>query len=378
MTFDPAESAVPSVRGLAPYEPGKPIEDVAREYGLDDVIKLASNENPRGPSPRAIEAAREAAAEMHRYPDGAGTSLREHLAARHCVEPSGITLGNGSNDVLDLIARTFLGPGRNAVFARHAFAVYPIATRLAGAEAHVAPARPADDAHAPYGHDLDAMAERIDADTRVVFVANPNNPTGTWVDRAALERFLARVPEYVIVVLDEAYSEYVNEAEFPDAVGWLRQHPNLVVTRTFSKIYGLSGLRCGYGISSPAIADLLNRARQPFNVNSLALAAAEAALGDEAFVTESAQMNAEGRRELAAGFHELGLAPIPSVANFITVEVGRSAEAVHDALLTRGVITRPIAGYELPNHLRVTVGTPEENQRALAAFEAVLGSEAGR
>ncbi|MEX1082372.1 MAG: histidinol-phosphate transaminase [Halofilum sp. (in: g-proteobacteria)] len=380
MTFDPAELAVPGVRGLAPYEPGKPIEEVAREYGLDadEVIKLASNENPRGPSPRAIDAAREAAAEVHRYPDGAGTSLREHLAARHCVEPTAITLGNGSNDVLDLVARTFLGPGRNAVFSRHAFAVYPIATRLAGAAAHVAAAHPADDPKAPYGHDLEAMAEQVDADTRVVFVANPNNPTGTWIDRAALERFLGRVPEHVIVVLDEAYSEYVDEPEFPDGVGWLRQYPNLIVTRTFSKIYGLSGLRCGYGISSPAIADLLNRARHPFNVNSIALAAAEASLEDNAFVTESARINAAGRVQLDNGFRELGLDPIPSVANFIAVDVGGPGEAMHEALMARGVITRPIGAYEMPNHLRVTVGTSAENDRALAAFKAVLQQEPGR
>lgn len=373
MTFDPAELAVPGVRGLAPYEPGKPIEDVAREYGLDDVIKLASNENPRGPSPRAIEAAREAAAEVHRYPDGNGTHLREHLAARHCVETAAITLGNGSNDVLDLIARTFLRPGRNAVFSRHAFAVYPIATRVAGAEARVAAPYPADHPTAPYGHDLDAMAAAIDADTRVVFVANPNNPTGTWVGREALDHFLAAVPEHVVVVLDEAYSEYVGEPEFPDATGWLKRHPNLVVTRTFSKIYGLAGLRCGYGISSPAIADLLNRARHPFNVSSVALAAAEAALTDEAFVTDSARMNAEGLVQLDTGFRALGLSPIPSVANFLAVDVGRPGDSVHEALMAQGVITRPIGGYELPNHLRVTVGEPEENQRALAAFEAVLG-----
>lgn len=372
MAFDPAELAVPGVRGLAPYEPGKPIEDVAREYGLDDVIKLASNENPRGPSPRALEAARAAVADVHRYPDGNGTQLREHLAARHCVELAAITLGNGSNDVLDLVARTFLGPGRNAVFARHAFAVYPIATCVSGATPNVAAARPADDPSAPYGHDLDTMAAAIDADTRVVFVANPNNPTGTWLDRESLHRFLSAVPEHVIVVLDEAYSEYVDEPEFPDGVGWLSEFPNLVVTRTFSKIHGLAGLRCGYGISSPAIADLLNRARHPFNVNSVALAAAEAALGDEAFVTESARINAEGLVQLDEGFRALGLTPIPSVANFVTVDVGRPGEAVHETLMQRGVIARPVTGYELPNHLRVTVGEAEENRRALDAFKAVL------
>lgn len=374
MSCDPADLAVPGVRGLAPYEPGKPIETLAREHGLDpaEIVKLASNENPRGPSPQAVAAAREALEGVHRYPDGNGTVLREHLAARHSVEPAAITLGNGSNDVLDMIARTFLGPGRNAVFSRHAFAVYPIATRAAGAEARVAEARPADDAQAPYGHDLDAMAALIDADTRVAFVANPNNPTGTWVDRGALERFLARVPEHVIVVLDEAYSEYVRETEFPNGLCWLPGHPNLVVTHTFSKIHGLAGLRCGYALSTPDVADLLNRVRHPFNVNTAALAAAEAALSDEAFVTESAEENAAGLDRLVAGFRELGLAPIPSVANFVTVDVGREAGPVFEQLLGEGVIVRPVGGYELPRHLRVTVGSAAENERVLGALQRVL------
>jgi len=374
MACDPAELAVPGVRGLAPYEPGKPIETLAREHGLEPagIIKLASNENPRGPSPQALSAAREALDGVHRYPDGAGTGLREHLAARHSVESAAITLGNGSNDVLDMIARTFLGPGRNAVFSRHAFAVYPISTRVAGAAARVAPACPADHPEAPYGHDLDAMAALVDADTRVVFIANPNNPTGTWVERAAVERFLETVPQHVIVVLDEAYSEYVREPEFPNGICWLSRFPNLVVTHTFSKIHGLAGLRCGYAISSPAMADLLNRVRHPFNVNSTALAAAEAALSDEAFIVESARINAEGLARLEAGFRELGLAPIPSVANFVSVDVGRPAGPVYEALLTEGVIVRPVGGYELPQHLRVTVGTETENARVLDALARVL------
>jgi len=373
MSFDPIELAMPGVRDLAPYEPGKPIETLAREYGLDDIIKLASNENPRGPSPRAIEAARTAAASVNRYPDGAGTALRERIATQFCVEPAAITLGNGSNDVLDMIARTFLGPGRNAVFSRHAFAVYPIATRAAGAEARVAEPLPADHAEAPYGHDLDAMLAAIDADTRVVFVANPNNPTGTWVDGSRLQRFLDAVPEHVVVVVDEAYAECADGvAGYAEACGWLGALPNLIVTRSFSKIHGLSGLRCGYALSSPAIADLLNRVRHPFNVNSIALAAAEAALDDAAFLDESRRVNTEGLARLADGFREQGLAFIPSVANFIAVDVGREAAPVYEALLRRGVIVRPIGGYELPHHLRVSVGTPEENERFLAALRDAL------
>ncbi|MDZ7749235.1 MAG: histidinol-phosphate transaminase [Halofilum sp. (in: g-proteobacteria)] len=374
MPCDPVDLAVPGVRGLAPYEPGKPIETLAREHGLDpaDIVKLASNENPRGPSPQAVTAARAVLDEVHRYPDGNATGLREHLAARHSVEPEAITLGNGSNDVLDMIARTFLGPGRNAVFSRHAFAVYPIATSAAGAEARVAEPQPGDHPQVPHGHDLDAMAALIDDDTRVVFVANPNNPTGTWVDREALERFLARVPDHVIVVLDEAYSEYVREPEFPNGLCWLPRHANLVVTHTFSKIHGLAGLRCGYALSTPAVADLLNRVRHPFNVNTAALAAAEAALSDEAFVAESVEQNTAGLRRLDEGLRALGLAPIPSVANFVTVDAGRPAQPVFEALLAEGVIVRPIGGYGLPRHLRITVGSEADNARLLEALARVL------
>lgn len=372
MKFDPVELAVPGVRDLAPYEPGKPIEALEREYGLTDVIKLASNENPRGPSPHAVEAARVAVEQVHRYPDGAATSLRGHLAARYCVESSAVTVGNGSNDVLDMVARAFLGPGRNAVFSRHAFAVYPIATRAAGADMRIAPPRPATDPVQPYGHDLDAMAATIDSDTRVVFVANPNNPTGTWVDGEALDRFLSALPAHVIAVVDEAYAECVDALGYPETTGWLPRLPNLIVTRTFSKLHGLSGLRCGYALSSPAIADLLNRVRHPFNVNSVALAAAEAALDDAGFIDESRRINSAGLVQLREGVESLGLAVIPSVANFLAVDVGREAAPVYEALLRRGVIVRPVGGYELPSHLRVTVGTEDQNTRFLGALRDAL------
>ncbi len=376
MTCDPVELAVEGVRGLAPYEPGKPIGELAREYGLDpaDIVKLASNENPLGASPRALDAARDALDDVYRYPDGGATELRVRLAERHGVEPTAITPGNGSNDVLDMIARTFLGPGRNAVFSRHAFAVYPIATRAAGAESSVADAHPADHPDAPYGHDLDAMAACMDADTRVVFIANPNNPTGTRVTRDPLAVFLDALPDHVIAVVDEAYAEYVEEADYPNAIDWLDRHPNLVVTRTFSKIHGLAGLRCGYAVSSPAIADLLNRVRHPFNVNSAALAAAAAALDDDGFVAESVTMNRDGLTQLEQGVRGLGLVSIPSVANFLSVDVGRPGAEVFESLLARGVIVRPIGGYELPNHLRITVGTGSENRRVLEALGEVLAA----
>ncbi len=374
MSFDPLELAVPGVRDLAPYEPGKPIETLAREYGLDpaSIIKLASNENPRGPSPRAVAAARAAVAGVHRYPDGGATELRARLGRRHRVAPERITVGNGSNDVLDMIARTFLGPGRNAVFSRHAFAVYPIATRLAGAEARIAAARPADDPHAPYGHDLDALSACVDAQTRVVFIANPNNPTGTWIDGGRLRAFLEGLPAHVVAVVDEAYFECADVDGYPDASEWLDARPNLVVTRSFSKVHGLAGLRCGYAVSSAAIAELLNRVRHPFNVNAAALAAAVAAIDDEAFLAESVAINSRGRERLDRGLRELGVTPIPSAGNFVTADLGRDAAPVYAALLREGVIVRPIAGYELPRHVRISVGVEAENERLLEALARAL------
>lgn len=358
------------VRELSPYEPGKPISALQREYGVSDIIKLASNESPLGPAPGVLEAVREAAAEMTRYPDGNGFELKQALAQRHGVNPAQIVLGNGSNDVLDLAARVFLGPGRNAVFSQHGFAVYMLVTRAVDAEAREAPAL-AMSSTMPCGHDLQAMGERVDEHTGVVFIANPNNPTGTWVEAGALRTLLDDLPESTLVVLDEAYAEYVQTPGYPDGTDWLDDYPNLLVTRTFSKAYGLAGLRVGYGLCHPAVADLLNRVRQPFNVNALAQTAALAALSDEAHLREAVAINQEGLALLEAGFDRLGLKWLLSVANFISVQVPEAGQ-VYEALLRAGIIVRPVAAYGLPGFLRVSVGLPEHNRRLLATLEEVL------
>ncbi|WP_026143065.1 MULTISPECIES: histidinol-phosphate transaminase [unclassified Thioalkalivibrio] len=370
--FDPVALAVAGVRGLSPYQPGKPVAALERELGITQAIKLASNENPLGPSPRAVEAGRMALSEAHVYPDGNGFELKARLAERHGVTPDQITLGNGSNEVLELIARTWLAPGRAAVFSAHAFAVYPLVTQAVDAEARVAPALAADHPEQPFGHDLGAMQARIDGDVRVVFVANPNNPTGTWLDGEVLEAFVAAMPTTTVVVVDEAYFEYVEEAGYPDTTRWLERYPNLIVTRTFSKIQGLAGLRLGYAVSSPAIADLLNRVRQPFNVNAIAQAAGLAALDDAEHVEKSVAINREGLRQVSAALREMGLRVIPSVANFVTFDTGRDPGPVYDALLRDGVITRPVENYGLPGHLRVTVSTREDNDRFLASLQKAL------
>lgn len=359
------EFAARGVRALRPYEPGKPLSELEREYGVRDAIKLASNENPLGPSPHALEAVRAVLAQMALYPDGNGFELKAALAARHGVGTDQITVGNGSNDVLEFTARVFLQPGREAVFSEHAFAVYPIVTQAVGAQAVVTPAR-------NYGHDLAAMRERIGERTGVVFVANPNNPTGTWLTAAELRGFLNAVPEHVIVVVDEAYFEYVDEPEYPDTTQWVKDYPNLIVTRTFSKVFGLGGLRVGYSVSHPAVADLFNRVRQPFNVNAAAQAAAVAALADHGHVARSLAVNREGMRQVTAAFERMGLAYIPSVGNFVSVDVERPAADVYEALLRQGVIVRPVGGYGMPNHLRVTIGTQRENERFISALERAL------
>jgi histidinol-phosphate aminotransferase len=365
MACDFAELTAPGVAGLTPYQPGKPLSELEREYGIVGAVKLASNENPLGASPLALEAAREVLAEVARYPDGNGFELKGALSERLGVEAERLTLGNGSNEVLELVARAFLAPGREAVFSQYAFAVYPIVTQAVGARAVVVQA-------AAYGHDLQAMAQAVTEDTRVVFIANPNNPTGTWVNRGGLEAFLARVPERVLVVVDEAYTEYVQLDDYPNALAWLDRFPNLVVTRTFSKAYGLAGLRVGYAVSHPQVADLLNRLREPFNLNSVALAAARAALGDERFLARSREVNRAGLEQLTDGFRSLELEAIPSVANFITVKLPRPGAEAYEDLLRRGVIVRPLDPYGLPDHLRVTVGTLEENRRFLQALGEVL------
>jgi len=361
--------AQPGVQQLSPYVPGKPVDELARELDLDpaSIVKLASNENPLGPSPKALEAIRGELAELTRYPDGNGFELKSRLASRCGVQINQVTLGNGSNDILDLVARAYLAPGLNAVFSQYAFAVYPIATQAVGAQGKAVLA------HA-YGHDLEAMLAAIDENTRVVFIANPNNPTGTWFGPDALERFLARVPSNVLVVLDEAYIEYAEGDELPDGLQYLARYDNLLVSRTFSKAYGLAALRVGYAICSAQIADVLNRVRQPFNVNSLALAAACAALDDAEYLVQSRQVNDAGMAQLEAGLRELGLSWIASKGNFIAVDFGRDTAAINQALLHEGVIVRPVAGYGMPNFLRVSIGLPAENARFLAALGKVLSA----
>ncbi len=366
-----SERALPGVRTLEPYQPGKPIEELERELGLSDIVKLASNENPLGASPRVRPALEAAAAQLALYPDGNGFRLKQKLARLHGIDAARIVLGNGSNDVLELVARTFLGPGRVALFSEYAFAVYPLASQAAGAELCVAPALPRD-SEQPFGHDLAALAARLDARVGVVFIANANNPTGTWLEAAALERFIAQVPPDTIIVLDEAYHEYMEPALRPDSRGWLDRHPNLVVTRTFSKVYGLASLRIGYALANAQVADLLNRVRQPFNVNSFALAAAEAALDDDAHVARSVAANARGLKQLREGLEALGLRTLPSQANFVTVDMNRAATPIFQALLRKGVIVRPLASYQMPNFLRITVGTEAQSARCIEALREVL------
>lgn len=354
------------IRAIAPYLPGKPISELAREMGIPEagIVKLASNENPLGMSHRAREALMAKLGEVARYPDGNGFALKSALSRRLKVGMEQIVLGNGSNDVLDMAARAFLAPGLSAVYSRYAFAVYPLATQAVGATGIEVAAK-------NYGHDLSAMAAAIRPETRVIFVANPNNPTGTFVSGPELERFLEAVPADVLVVLDEAYTEYLSAEQRYDALAWLPRFPNLMISRTFSKAYGLAGLRVGYGLGQPAVIDLLNRVRQPFNVSSLGLAAAEAALEDEEFLAKSAELNRRGMSQLLEGLRALGLSTIPSAGNFVTVRVGDAA-AVNARLLKQGVIVRPIAGYGMPEWLRVSIGLAEENARFLDALRASL------
>jgi histidinol-phosphate aminotransferase len=359
-----SDQALPYIRGISPYVPGKPITELAREMGLpvESIVKLASNENPLGMSPRARAAVVAALDGLERYPDQ--FALIAALAERLGVGPEQIVLGNGSNDVLDLAAWVFLAPGRSAVFSQHAFAVYPLATLSAGGTCILVPAR-------HYGHDLAAMRAAIRPDTRMVWIANPNNPTGNFLPCPDIKAFMHAVPSNVVVVLDEAYNEYLPPAERADTISWLNEFPNLIVTRTFSKIYGLAGLRIGFAVAAAEVADLMNRVRQPFNVNNLALAAACAALDDHLFVAESYALNRRGMEQIVAGLKRLGLEHIPSHGNFVTFAVSDGA-TINQKLLKQGVIVRPIGGYGLPNHLRVTIGRESENARFLAALEHAL------
>ncbi|MBI4741657.1 MAG: histidinol-phosphate transaminase [Betaproteobacteria bacterium] len=360
----PRDQSLPYIRAISPYQPGKPITELAREMGIpvERIVKLASNENPLGMSPKAKGAMEKAIATLERYPDD--FALKKALADCTGLGMERIVLGNGSNDVLDLIARVFLAPGRSAIFAQHAFAVYPLASLSAGAEPIAVPAK-------DFGHDLDAMLSAIRPDTRLIWIANPNNPTGTFLPYPQLKAFLQAVPPDVVAVLDEAYNEYLPPAERADTTGWLAEFPNLVVTRTFSKIYGLAGLRVGYAMASAEIADLMNRVRQPFNCNNLALAAAAAALDDHEFVARSYALNRAGMEQIVGGLKRLGFSHIPSHGNFVTFKAGDAA-TLNRKLLGQGVIVRPIGGYGMPEWLRVTIGTEAENGRFLDALEKSL------
>ncbi|ARP89979.1 histidinol-phosphate transaminase [Bordetella genomosp. 9] len=358
------------VSAIAPYQAGKPIEELAREFGLDPaaIVKLASNENPLGMPESARAAMLAAASSLGRYPDPNGFDLKAALARRYDVPMDWITLGNGSNDILELVALALLEQGTSAVYAQHSFAVYRLATQARGARHIVVPAR-------DYGHDLDAMLAAIQDDTRVVFIANPNNPTGTFLPAPTIQSFLEQVRERhgerVVVVLDEAYNEYLDPELRFDSVAWVRKFPNLVVSRTFSKAYGLAGLRVGFATSQPVLTDLLNRVRQPFNVNTLAQAAAVAALQDRDFLERSYQVNKEGKAQLCQAFDTLGLKYVPSYGNFVLVHVG-DAPRINLELLKRGVIVRPVAGDGLPEWLRVSIGLPQENARFIEALTAIL------
>ena len=356
--------AVAGVAQLSPYVPGKPIEELQRQYGVKNVIKLASNENPLGPSQAALAAIAQSLHDITRYPDGNGYNLKMALAEKHQLAAAQITLGNGSNDVLDMVLRAFVAPGDEVIYSEHAFAVYAITTQAVGGVGVVAPAT-------NYGHDLEAIKQKISPRTKVIFIANPNNPTGTYIAPDQILAFLEKVPDRVLLVLDEAYVEYLDESL--DSIDWLADFDNLVITRTFSKAYGLAGLRIGYALSNPEIADLMNRVRQPFNANTPALAAAVAALGDQAFIQQAREVNSTGMTQLTAGFDKLGLSYIPSKGNFVTVDVQTNGEETYEALLHEGVIVRPVANYGMPRHLRVSIGLEHENQRFLEALALVLG-----
>lgn len=355
--------AVPGVTDLAPYVPGKPIEELQRQYGLKEVIKLASNESPIGPSQAVQAAIARNVAQITRYPDGNGYQLKNALSEHYEIDAEQITLGKGSNDVLEMVARAFVSSDDEVIYSQHAFAVYSIVTQAIGASPVVTPAT-------NYGHDLQAMAEAVTDKTKLIFIANPNNPTGTYVEPAAIYAFLQQIPEHVLVVLDEAYCEFSEQSE--DTFRWLETFPNLIVCRTFSKAYGLAGLRVGFAVSHPQIADLMNRVRQPFNVSHLAQMAAVAALGDSDYLVKAREVNQAGLQQLYQGFEKLSLKYIPSSGNFVAVDVGRDAMPVYEDLLREGVIVRPVGAYGMPQHLRISVGLEHENAYCLEALEKVL------
>eukprot|EP00996_Jenningsia_fusiforme_P007093 NODE_928_length_1816_cov_23.816638_g816_i0.p1 GENE.NODE_928_length_1816_cov_23.816638_g816_i0~~NODE_928_length_1816_cov_23.816638_g816_i0.p1 ORF type:complete len:394 (-),score=75.91 NODE_928_length_1816_cov_23.816638_g816_i0:513-1694(-) len=366
--------AAEGVRGLQPYVPGKPIEELEREFGISNVVKLASNENPLPVSSAVSKAVQAALEGIQLYPDASGYHLRRAIAESVDVDPEMIMMGNGSNDVLCLIAETFLSPNVEAIYAEYSFVVYRIAVQAASARARVAAAHPSYHATQPLGHNLETMRELIGPQTRIVFIANPNNPTGTWLTGHEIREFLQNVPRHVIVVIDEAYSEYAEGSApgYENSIPLIEEFPNVIVVRTFSKAYGLAGLRIGFGVSHPDIIELLNRVRQPFNVSNVGQAAAIAALEDKAFIDETRRVNTEGMAQLRAGFAELGIKALPSCGNFLLIDLGKPVLPYYERLLLEGIILRPVINYGLPNHLRVTVGLPEQNARVLEAFKTIL------
>lgn len=363
-----AALAPANIRAIAPYQGGKPISELAREMGLNeaDIVKLASNENPLGMSPKAQMALEEAIYEIARYPDGNSFALREAVSHKYGVQPAQIVFGNGSNDILELAARAFLSAGDETIYSQHAFAVYPLVTQAVGATGVVVPA-------IEFGHDLPGFLKAITPKTKLIFVANPNNPTGTLISKTDLKAFLQQVPKHILVVLDEAYDEYLSSVDKSEAITWLAEFENLIISRTFSKAYGLAGLRVGFGLMHATLADLMNRVRQPFNVNSLAQVAATVSLQDEDFVARSYAANQAGMTQITQGLEQLGLSYIPSYGNFVSFKV-TNASAVNQALLKQGVIIRPVANYEMPDYLRVSIGLFSENARFLEVLEKILKS----
>ncbi len=368
-----SELAPPYIRAIAPYQPGKPIAELERELGISGIVKLASNENPLGASPRAVAAMHEAINDIARYPDGNGFELKSALSQRYKINTANIVLGNGSNDLLELAARAFLAPGDKALYAAHAFAVYALATQAVGAIGISVPAT------IDFGHDLPAMLQAaVQYKVKMVFIANPNNPTGTFLSAAELLEFMHALPSNILVVLDEAYNEYLPENLRYDAVKWLEELPNLIISRTFSKAYGLAGLRVGYALMHSEVADMLNRVRQPFNVNSVAQAVAVAALSDLDFVRQTCEMNQRGMAQITQGFKKLGLQFIPSLGNFVCFKIAHAknklnASQAYRRLLELGVIVRPVANYDMPDYLRVSIGLESENEKFLSALAQVLG-----
>jgi histidinol-phosphate aminotransferase len=363
--------ANPVIRSLRAYDPGHDLVALRRAHS-GVLVELGSNESPHGPSPAAKQAVLETLNQLHRYPDPLGGDLKRALAVKSSVEISQLILGNGSHELLMQFAQVFAGPQRDVVASQFGFAVYALAAQAAGAPLRIAPAF-ARDAGMPRGHDLDAIAAAITADTAVVYLANPNNPTGTWFGADAFSAFMVRVPESVIVVVDEAYAEFADAPDYASALSLLPHHPNLVVTRTFSKAHALAGLRVGYAVAHPDCIVVLERVRESFNVNMAGLAAAQASLGDEAHLHWSLARNAEQRESLAKALRERGHFVHPSMTNFLLVEFGAESPRIEAGLLRQGVVLRPMAGYGLPECLRITVGDVSENRRLLAALDAIVG-----